>query len=94
MVRHMGNIRVGTAQGDARTARAAGVSMSDRRRDVALAIKHCLDSLASDAQESSLPELAHFIGIASLAAEDAARTAAGAEAMLDDLLRQEPAGRC
>lgn len=68
--------------------------MSDRRRDVAIAIKRCLDSLASDAKESSLSELAHFIGIASLAAEDAARTARGAETLMDELMHTRPAGSC
>ena len=68
--------------------------MSDRRRDVALAIKNCLDSLVTDAREGSLPELAHFIGIASLAAEDAARNAATPEQRLDDLLVGTPAGHC
>lgn len=68
--------------------------MSERRRDVAIAIKHCLDNLVTDARESSLQELAHFIGIAALAAEDAARTASGAEAMLEEMMSRGPVGHC
>lgn len=68
--------------------------MSDRRRDVAIAIKRCLDSLATDAEQSSLLELAHFIGIASLAAEDAARTASGVEAMMEEMMSRGPVGHC
>ncbi|MFM2042460.1 MAG: hypothetical protein RLY86_1036 [Pseudomonadota bacterium] len=47
---------------------------SDRRQDVAMAIKRCLDSLAVDARQGRMPELAHFIALASLAAEDAAKS--------------------
>ena len=40
--------------------------MTDRRRDLALAIKSCLDSLADDAANNDLADLAHFVGLASL----------------------------
>lgn len=42
------------------------------RRGVALAIKSCLDSLQADAERSALDDLARFIGLAALAAEEAA----------------------
>lgn len=45
--------------------------MMDERRDVALAIKSCLDSLMTDAARCDLGDLAHFISLAALAAEDA-----------------------
>ncbi|MBP2300423.1 hypothetical protein [Azospirillum picis] len=46
--------------------------MMDERRDVALAIKSCLDSLLSDATRCDLDDLARFLGLAALAAEEAA----------------------
>ncbi|ANC92555.1 hypothetical protein A6A40_11975 [Azospirillum humicireducens] len=46
--------------------------MMDERRDVALAIKSCLDSLMSDATRCDLDDLARFISLAALAAEEAA----------------------
>lgn len=46
--------------------------MRDDRRGVALAIKSCLDSLQQDAACSDLEDLARFIGLAALAAEEAA----------------------
>lgn len=46
--------------------------MMDERRDVALAIKSCLDSLMGDAARCDLEDLARFISLASLAAEEAA----------------------
>ncbi|MBP2229856.1 hypothetical protein [Azospirillum agricola] len=46
--------------------------MTDERRDVALAIKSCLDSLMSDAARCDLDDLARFLSLASLAAEEAA----------------------
>ena len=38
-------------------------TMTDRRRDLALAIKSCLDSLADDAANNDLADLAHFVGL-------------------------------
>ena len=46
--------------------------MMDERREVALAIKSCLDSLMSDATRCDLDDLARFISLAALAAEEAA----------------------
>lgn len=46
--------------------------MIEDRRDVALAIKSCLDSLMDDATKSDLADLARFIGLAAMAAEEAA----------------------
>lgn len=48
------------------------IVMREDRRDVALAIKSCLDSLQGDAERSELGDLARFIGLAALAAEEAA----------------------
>lgn len=49
-----------------------GITMMDERRDVALAIKSCLDSLMNDAAKCDLDDLARFISLAALAAEEAA----------------------
>ncbi|PWC32288.1 hypothetical protein [Azospirillum sp. TSO35-2] len=46
--------------------------MMDERRDVALAIKSCLDSLMSDAARCDLEDLVRFISLAAMAAEEAA----------------------
>ncbi|MBP2311534.1 hypothetical protein [Azospirillum soli] len=46
--------------------------MMDDRRDVALAIKSCLDSLMDDATKCDLDDLARFISLAAMAAEEAA----------------------
>lgn len=46
--------------------------MMEDRRGVALAIKSCLDSLQDDAAKSQLDDLARFIGLAAMAAEEAA----------------------
>jgi|AGTN01.1.fsa_nt_gi hypothetical protein len=46
--------------------------MREDRRGVALAIKSCLDSLQHDAATCDLEDLARFIGLAALAAEEAA----------------------
>ncbi|WP_377806998.1 hypothetical protein ABNQ38_11620 [Azospirillum sp. A29] len=65
--------------------------MKDDRADVALAIKACLDSLGSDAARSDLDDLAKFIELAALAAEEAAlSTSRGASQFneLKDFLNQ------
>lgn len=49
--------------------------MFEDRRGVALAIKSCLDSLKDDAARSDLDDLARFIGLAAMAAEEAAMAA-------------------
>ena len=46
--------------------------MKEDRRGVALAIKSCLDSLKDDACKSELDDLARFISLAAMAAEEAA----------------------
>jgi hypothetical protein len=48
-----------------------GSPMDDKRRGVALTIKSCLESLKEDATKSDLGDLARFIGLAAMAAEDA-----------------------
>jgi hypothetical protein len=70
-----------------------GFTMTKQRRDLALAIKSCLDSLAVDATAGDLGELAHFIGLASLAAEEAAQ-AANPQANLLKALMSGEAGHC
>ncbi|WP_207485019.1 hypothetical protein [Arenibaculum pallidiluteum] len=67
--------------------------MSVQRRDLALAIKSCLDSLAEDAARADLAELAHFVGLAALAAEEAARAADPRGDMLKGLMSGS-AGHC
>jgi hypothetical protein len=49
--------------------------MRDDRREVALAIKSCLDSLQVDANRCDLGDLAQFLSLAALAAEEAAMAA-------------------
>lgn len=44
--------------------------MDDSRRGMALSIKSRLESLKNDAADSGLGDLARFIGLAALAAED------------------------
>lgn len=44
----------------------------DSRRDRALAIKACLDSLKTDARACALRDLERFLELAALAAEEAA----------------------
>lgn len=42
--------------------------------EVALAIKHCLEQLSDEAHAMDMTELGDLIGLAALAAEDAANT--------------------
>ncbi len=67
--------------------------MMDERRDVALAIKSCLDSLMSDAARCDLGDLAHFISLAALAAEDAVAAHDPQAARLKVLMATD-AGHC
>ncbi|UEM21140.1 hypothetical protein JL100_029455 [Skermanella mucosa] len=67
--------------------------MTHRRRDLALAIKSCLDSLAQDAKDNELTELAHFVSLAALAAEEAAQSADPQANLLKALMSGE-AGHC
>ncbi len=65
----------------------------DERRDVALAIKSCLDSLINDATRCDLDDLARFIGLAALAAEEAA-LAHDAKALQLKAMMARGAGHC
>jgi hypothetical protein len=67
--------------------------MSEHRRDLALAIKSCLDNLAEDAARGHMGELAHFISLAALAAEEAAAAADPRSDLLKALMAGE-AGHC
>lgn len=67
--------------------------MSDGRRNMALAIKSCLDSLADDAARFDLEDLVRFIGLASLAAEEAAVAADPRTQQLKTLMAGD-AGHC
>ncbi|MDG5495899.1 hypothetical protein [Niveispirillum sp. BGYR6] len=51
-------------------------SSSNREQEVAIAIKRCLESLVVDAKRSQMKDLAEFLALAALAADDAARAAA------------------
>ena len=79
-----------TMPGDTMSADA----MTERQRETALAIKRCLDSLAVDAQRDRLPELAHFLALASMAAEEAANAHDAADHPAQLLATLAPAGRC
>jgi hypothetical protein len=68
-------------------------TMTDRRRDLALAIKSCLENLAEDAANNDLVDLARFVGLAALAAEEAAQAADPRSSMLEALMTRE-AGHC
>lgn len=67
--------------------------MREDRRDVALAIKSCLDSLQNDAERSDLGDLARFISLAALAAEEAALAYDAHAAQLHALMAGS-AGHC
>ncbi|MBF5094746.1 hypothetical protein F1643_09905 [Azospirillum sp. INR13] len=59
--------------------------MNSDRADLALAIKACLDSLGSDAARSDLYDLAKFIELAALAAEEAALSTSGGASQFNEL---------
>lgn len=69
-------------------------------REVAMAIKRCLESLVKDARRSSMGDLAEFLALAVLAADDAARASGKATATLAvppapaDLAHRKVAGSC
>ncbi len=67
--------------------------MIDERRDMALAIKSCLDSLMGDAARWHLEDLARFISLAALAAEEAAVAHDPKAARLKTLM-ESGAGHC
>jgi hypothetical protein len=68
--------------------------MNDDRRGVALAIKSCLDSLMDDASRCDLDDLARFIGLAAMAAEEAALTHDPKAAQLKALMAGGAGGHC
>lgn len=64
--------------------------------DVAMAIRRCLESLVKDAQRNQMTDLAEFLSLAVLAADDAARTRRNAlgKARLPDLANRRVVGSC
>lgn len=67
--------------------------------EVAMAIKRCLESLVKDARRGQMDDLAEFLALAVLAADDAARAArkaglAARPAGLGDLVHRKVAGSC
>ncbi|HYE51664.1 MAG TPA: hypothetical protein VEB20_18855 [Azospirillaceae bacterium] len=68
--------------------------MSEGRRNIAIAIKRCLDNLAVDARRGDMHDLEHFLELASMAAEDAARAADPRAMMIEAMMQQDPCGHC
>lgn len=68
--------------------------------EVAMAIKRCLECLVKDARRSQMDDLAEFLALAVLAADDAAKTrrkaalVASAQLSSADLARRKVAGTC
>ncbi len=64
--------------------------------EVAVAIRRCLESLVKDAQRSRMNDLAEFLSLAVLAADDAARTrrAASDKRRVVDLASRRVVGSC
>lgn len=69
--------------------------------EVAMAIKRCLESLVRDARRSQMDDLAEFLALAALAADDAAKARRKAAAsvtahggMPGDLAHRKVAGSC
>lgn len=63
--------------------------------EVAVAIRRCLESLVKDARRNQMTDLAEFLSLAVLAADDAARTrAATNRRRLPDLASGRVAGSC
>jgi hypothetical protein len=67
--------------------------MTDDRRNVAIAIRSCLVELERRANRTGLGDLAHFVGLAVLAADDAVAANAMNEAIVR-VLNGNPAGHC
>lgn len=68
-------------------------------REVAMAIKRCLESLVKDARRSSMGDLAEFLALAVLAADDAVRASGKVPALPvrthpADLAHRKVAGSC
>lgn len=71
----------------------------NRDQEVAIAIKRCLESLVQDARRSRMGDLAEFLALAALAADDAARAArlrpvSASLSTLDDLRHRPVSGNC
>lgn len=95
MRRHVNSRRLGTVYPGYKLSVELGLTMSEHRRSTALAIKRCLEHLVIDAQRSDMGELVQLLGMASLAAEDAAQAAAEtAPPVYQELLRGSPQGHC
>ena len=67
--------------------------------EVAMAIKRCLESLVRDARRSQMDDLAEFLALAALAADDAAKARRKAAAAVrsgttSDLVHRKVAGSC
>lgn len=68
--------------------------------EVAMAIKRCLESLVKDARRSQMDDLAEFLALAVLAADDAARASRKAAALaahpvgMGDLVHRKVVGNC
>ena len=68
--------------------------------EVAMAIKRCLESLVKDARRSQMDDLAEFLALAVLAADDAAKARRKAAASMPhplptgDLVHRKVAGSC
>lgn len=68
--------------------------------EVAMAIKRCLESLVRDARRSQMADLAEFLALAVLAADDAARagrkasTLSGNSLGIGNLAHRKVAGSC
>jgi hypothetical protein len=67
--------------------------MVEDRRNAAIAIKSCLVDLERRANRMGLGDLAHFIALAALAADDAVAANAANEAMIRTLT-STTAGHC
>lgn len=63
------------------------------KRTLALGIKSCLDSLQNDAEGAQMEDLARFIGLAALAAEEAALTDDGSSTLASAFMLTS-AGHC
>lgn len=67
-------------------------------RETAMAIRRCLESLVKDARRGGLDDLAEFLSLAVLAADDAARAALRCQTLVavapPDLINRKVAGSC
>jgi len=67
--------------------------MTQQRRNLALVIKSCLESLEREASAGALSDLAHFISLAVMAADDAAASN-DANAPILKAITSTTAGHC